>query len=272
MFASVWGGKKMKVATFNVNSVRSRMPVLQKWLSRDAAPDIICLQETKCVDSEFPSADFENLGYICNFRGMKSYNGVALISRVQPDEIFFGLCNAEEGREESENARVVRARFGDFNIINTYVPQGKEIDHPDFPYKLRFLARLKELFSKSYKPTDKLLWVGDLNVARSPMDIANPKGKEQHVCFAQSVRNALEDVMEWGFVDIFRQHRPNEGEFTFWDYRVKNSLERNIGWRIDHLLGTQSVAEACRGVEVERWLRAEEKPSDHTAVVAEFTI
>jgi len=109
-----------------------------------------------------------------------------------------------------------------------------------------------------------------LNVAREPMDIANPKGKEQHVCFAKSVRDALEDVMAWGFTDIFRQHRPNAGEFTFWDYRVKNSLERNIGWRIDHLLGTQSIAKLCREVEVERWLRAEERPSDHTAVTANF--
>lgn len=261
----------VRIATFNVNSVRSRMPVLQKWLAEETAPDIVCFQETKCRDEEFPAAEFEALGYVCNFRGMKSYNGVAVISRTQPDEVSFGLGDEpEEGREESENARVVCARFGDFNLVNSYVPQGKEITHPDYPYKLRFFKRIKKMFETNYTPQDKLLWVGDLNVARTAADIANPKGKEQHVCFAQSVRDALSDVMDWGLTDIFRLHRPGEGEFTFWDYRVKNSLERNIGWRIDHLLATKSVAESSTQVIVERRLRAEEKPSDHTAVVAEF--
>lgn len=261
----------MKIATFNVNSVRSRMPILQKWLAEADAPDIVCFQETKCVDAEFPKADFEKLGYVCNFRGMKAYNGVAVISRTEPDEISFGLGDIpEQGREESEAARVMTVRFGDFNLVNSYVPQGKEIDHPDYPYKLRFFGRLKKMFEAKYSPKDKLLWVGDLNVARFDMDIANPKGKEQHVCFAQEVKDALTDVMDWGLIDIFRQHRPDAGEFTFWDYRVKNSLERNIGWRIDHLLGTEKVAKSCKGVIVERRLRAEEKPSDHTAVVCEL--
>ncbi len=263
----------LKIATFNVNSVRSRMPVLKQWLSEVGAPDVVCFQETKCVDAEFPRSDFEQLGYVCNFRGMKSYNGVAVISRTAPDEVHFGLEDEpEEGREESENARVVRVRFGDFNLVNSYVPQGKEITHPDYPYKLRFFARLKKLFKTKYTPEDKLLWVGDLNVARCDMDIANPKGKKEHVCFTQEVKDALTDVMEFGLTDIFRQHRPNAGEFTFWDYRVKNSLERNIGWRIDHLLGTKKVADACRGVVVERRLRAMEKPSDHTAVIADFEL
>ena len=261
----------MKIATFNVNSVRSRMPILQKWLAQDSAPDIVCFQETKCVDSEFPKADFERLGYVCNFRGMKAYNGVAIISRIAPDEVSFGLGDTPEiGREEAEAARLISARFGDFHLVNSYVPQGKEIDHPDYQYKLRFFERLGKMFERSYTPKDKLLWVGDLNVARCDMDIANPKGKEQHVCFTQEVKDALAKVMAWGFIDIFREHRPGAGEFTFWDYRVKNSLERNVGWRIDHLLGTKSVAESCKAVVVERKLRAEEKPSDHTAVVCEL--
>jgi exodeoxyribonuclease-3 len=263
----------LKIATFNVNSVKSRMPVLQQWLSGPSAPDVICLQETKCQDADFPVAAFAELGYKSNFKGMKSYNGVAVISRTEPDEVAFGLGDEPEpGREESEPARVARVRFGSFNIIDTYVPQGKEMDNPDFPYKLRFFKRIRAMFERDYKPSGQLLWVGDLNVAPTDIDVTHPENKKDHVCFTQAVKDALSDVESWGLVDIFRQHRPDAGEFTFWDYRVKDALNRNIGWRIDHLIGTKTTAAACTGVIVERSLRAAEKPSDHTAVVGTFEV
>lgn len=261
----------VKIATFNVNSVKSRMPILQKWLTGENAPDIVCFQEIKCRDEEFPVAAFDELGYKSAFRGMKSYNGVAIISRAEADEVLFGLADeAEPGKEISEPARVISARFGDLNIVNTYVPQGKEITHEDYPYKLRFFKRIKNMFEQRYKPAGKVLWVGDLNVAPTDIDVTNPKTKKDHVCFTQEVKDALADTMSFGMTDIFREHRPDEGEFTFWDYRVKNALGRNIGWRIDHIIGTKPVSQACVSVEVERWLRAEERPSDHTAVVAAF--
>lgn len=262
------------IGTFNVNSVKSRLPILEQWCLSSGAPDILCLQETKCQDADFPVAFFEKYGYFCTFKGMKAYNGIAVISKSKPDEAAFGLGDdlAEDGREESENARIMRVRFGDLNIINTYVPQGKELESPEYPYKLSFFDRILALLERDYKNTDKLLWIGDLNVAPTDIDVTNPKNKVNHVCFHRDVKEAFFKVMSWGLVDIFRQHRPGEGEFSFWDYRVKDSLARNIGWRIDHILGTGSIAAMCKGVRVERELRAMERPSDHTAVVAEFEL
>ena len=227
----------LKIATFNVNSVKSRIPVLIQWFETKGAPDILCLQETKCVDEDFPAYFFEDYFDFCNYRGMKSYNGVAIISKREPDEVSFGLGDeGEAGREESEAARVAFARFGKLFVLNTYIPQGKDIEHPDYAYKLRFIARVRALLERRCTPDDLVVWVGDLNVAPSEIDVANPKNKKNHVCFHEDVKRALASAMEWGLVDIFREHLPNEGEYTFWDYRIKDSLARNIGWRIDHVL------------------------------------
>ena len=263
----------MKISTFNVNSVKSRLPILDTWLASDDAPDILCLQETKCRDEEFPVDFFTERGFRSTYKGMKTYNGVAVISRAEPDEFEFGLCDGEEPeREESENARVARVRFGDLTVLNTYIPQGKSIDNPDFEYKLRFIARVRALLERKCSPDLPVIWLGDLNVAPLDIDVTAPKTKKDHVCFHRSVKEALANAMAWGMVDIFREQLPEAGEYTFWDYRVKDALSRNIGWRIDHILGTPVIAERCRGVRVERALRAMERPSDHTAVVAEFDL
>ena len=220
----------LKIATFNVNSVKSRIPVLIQWFETKGAPDILCLQETKCVDEDFPAYFFEDYFDFCNYRGMKSYNGVAIISKREPDEVSFGLGDeGEAGREESEAARVAFARFGKLFVLNTYIPQGKDIEHPDYAYKLRFIARVRALLERRCTPDDLVVWVGDLNVAPSEIDVANPKNKKNHVCFHEDVKRALASAMEWGLVDIFREHLPNEGEYTFWDYRIKDSLARRRG-------------------------------------------
>lgn len=262
----------IRIGTFNVNSVKSRFPILESFLSGSDAPDILCLQETKCTNDSFPSEAFERLGYTAIYRGMKSYNGVAVISKTMPDSWFFGLGDgkAEGASEESEEARVLCARFGDLHILNTYVPQGKEVGLPDYQYKLRFLRRVKNLFERNFKPSDRVLWLGDLNVAPTDIDVTNPQNKKNHVCFHQEAKNALTDSMSWGLSDIFRRHRPEAGEFSFWDYRVPKALERNIGWRIDHILGTKRMLEESVDSWVVRELRAMERPSDHTAVIASF--
>ena len=264
---------QFKVATFNVNSIRTRTPILEKWLSSEKSPDVVCFQETKSQDENFPTDFFDSLGYNSVFKGMKSYNGVAIVSKLEPEEVEIGLGDGkfeDEAMEEAENSRVIRAKFGKLSILNTYIPQGKSIEHADYPYKLAFLGRVNDLLNREYSPEERLLWVGDLNVAPTDIDVTNPKTKKEHPCFHIDVKEALENVMSWGMVDIFRQHRPNEGEFTYWDYRVRDALMRNIGWRIDHILGTKSQAELCTDVEVMREFRAMERPSDHTAVVATF--
>lgn len=263
---------RINIATFNVNSVKSRLPILERLLGGENAPHILCLQETKCQDENFPAVFFEERGYKAFFRGMKSYNGVAVVSRETPDSYSFGLGDGEaEGYiKECEESRVIRASFGDLHILNTYVPQGKEIDNPDYAYKLHFLERVRNLLEREFTPRGKVVWLGDLNVAPTDIDVTNPRNKRSHVCFHEDVKARFEEVKSWGLTDVYRKHRPGEGEFSFWDYRVPKALERNIGWRIDHILATEPLASVSRGAWAERELRAMERPSDHTAIVASF--
>ncbi|MDR1138106.1 MAG: exodeoxyribonuclease III [Synergistaceae bacterium] len=260
----------LRIATFNVNSLKARLPVVEKFLGGDEPPHILCIQETKCQNADFPVDFFESLGYECAYSGMKSYNGVAVASRVPPGAIDAGFGDGND--TEQDLARVLRARFEDLDIICTYVPQGKEMSSPDFQYKLRFLERLRALFDRAYKPSGKLLWTGDINVVPTDMDVTHPENKRDHVCVCEEVRAALSGVASWGFVDVFRKHRPDPGEFSFWDYRIKGALEKNIGWRIDHLFATRALADTSVDAFTVRELRAMERPSDHTAVVAVFDV
>ena len=199
---------------------------------------------------------------------MKSYNGVAIVSREKPDEIRFGFGDGKD--TEQDEARLATARFDDLSVVCAYVPQGKSMELPDFRYKLEFFRRVRAMFESRFKKTDKLLWTGDLNVVPTDIDVTHPENKRDHVCVAQEARDALEEVTSWGLVDVFRKHRPEAGEFSFWDYRVPPALERNIGWRIDHLFATEALAEMSTDAYVVRTLRAMERPSDHTAVVGVF--
>jgi exodeoxyribonuclease-3 len=146
------------------------------------------------------------------------------------------------------------------------------MDSPDFQYKLRFFERLRHFFDSGFKPSDMVLWTGDINVAPLDIDITHPENKRGHVCVCEEARDALASVLSWGFADVFRKHRPDAGEFSFWDYRVKGAFERNIGWRIDHLYATETLARASRDAYAVRELRAMERPSDHTAVVGVFSL
>lgn len=264
----VTGMKGFTIATFNVNSVRSRMHILERWL-HDNRVEILCLQETKTRNEEFPEAAFAGLGYRAGFSGEKGYNGVAVASLEPPDEVCFGLG---DGEDPDGTTRMIHCRFSDLNVINLYIPQGKAVDHPDYPMKLRFFERVMRYLDRNVSPKDRLVMVGDLNVAPTDMDVTSPEKKGDHVCFHEGVKKAFQNLLDWGLVDIFRKHRPGEGEFSFWDYRVKDSLQRNIGWRIDHVLATPVLAEGSRDAWVDREPRSWEKPSDHTPVVAAFEL
>lgn len=259
---------KFSVATFNVNSVRSRLHVLEKWLARDPV-DVLCLQETKTMDESFPSEFFTSLGYEVMFSGEKGYNGVAIASRFPFEEVIYGFG---DGKEPGLSTRFLQAKVSGIWMINSYVPQGKSIDHPDYQLKLAFLERVRELLIRRYDPSGRVIWMGDLNVAPTDIDVTEPGKKRDHVCFHQTVKDAFARVTSWGFVDLFRKYRPGEGEFSFWDYRVKNSLERNIGWRIDHILVTPSMKAMSRNCFVDRELRGWDKPSDHAPVVGVFEL
>jgi exodeoxyribonuclease-3 len=257
----------MTIATFNANSIRSRLGTVLGWLAAHK-PDVLCIQETKAQDADFPVDTIRDAGWHVVFRGEKSYNGVAIISRSPADEVVFGF---DDGGPE-DATRLVRARFGDVHVVNSYVPQGREIDHAMYTYKIEWLGRLRTLFDRCYSTRDKLLWTGDLNVAPFDIDVDRPETKRQHVCFHEAVRKAFADVVGWGLVDVYRQHHPEPGRYSFYDYRQPRSLERNQGWRIDHLLATPPLAAKARAAEIDLEPRRAEKPSDHTFVWASFDV
>jgi exodeoxyribonuclease III len=256
----------MKVASFNVNSIRVRLPVVLSWLAK-SRPDALALQETKVQDESFPQAALEEIGYRCVFRGQKGYNGVALITKDAVTDVRFGL--PQEPRDE---ARFVQARIGDLILVNTYVPQGYLTVSDRFQYKLDWFRRLLDYFRASFRPTDPILWVGDLNVAPLPIDVYDPAAHLDHVCYHPAVRAALAEIVQWGFTDVFRMHCQEPGQYTYWDYRMRGSFRRNRGWRLDHILATRPLAERCTACYIDVEPRLGDRPSDHTPIVAEFAL
>lgn len=257
----------MKIATFNVNSIRMRLPAILTWLEKHQ-PDVLCLQETKTQDEDFPLLACTTTGYHVTFRGMKSYNGVAVLSRAAPDAVFYGF---DDGAEPDE-ARLVRVVVQGLPIINTYVPNGYKIDSPKYAYKLEWFKRLRAYFERHLSPDRPAVWCGDMNVAPEPIDVHSPEKHLKHVCFHEDVRRAYKDTVAWGFVDVFRKLYPDRQQFTFWDYLRPSSLEANKGWRIDHILATAPLAEQCREAEVDIEPRRAPSASDHTFLWAEFAI
>lgn len=259
--------RAMKIATFNANSVRARLDIVLAWLDKNK-PDVLCIQETKAPDSMFPVLEFEKAGYCTVFRGEKSYNGVAVLSRLEARDVDFGF---DDGGP-SDETRLVRARIGPVHVVNTYVPQGREIEHEMYRYKLEWFRRLRAWFDRHFKPDSLLLWTGDLNVAPTPDDAHDPNEHLDHVCYHEDVRKVFQAVMEWGFVDVFRKHHPEPGQFTFFDYRVRGAVKRGIGWRVDHMLATSRLAAKSTDCRIDLEPRLAEKPSDHTFLVAEFEV
>jgi len=257
----------MKIATFNVNSLRKRVQIVLDWLEHHQ-PDVLCLQETKVQDSEFPLLAFASSGYDVTFRGMKSYNGVAVLSRTKPEAVFYGF---DDGGEP-DDSRLMRAVIGGISIVNTYVPQGFEIISPKYRYKLDWYARLRRYFDKHLSAKEPAIWCGDMNVAPRPIDVHSPEKHLKHVCYHEDARKAYESTVAWGFADVFCKLHPDRQQYTFWDYRAPSSLEANKGWRIDHILATAPLAERCTAVEVDVEPRRANEPSDHTFLWAKFRL
>ncbi|MFW6151874.1 MAG: exodeoxyribonuclease III [Verrucomicrobiota bacterium] len=258
----------MKIATFNANSIRARMPVASKWI-KDNRPDILCIQETKTHDAFFPQNEFTKLGYHVSFRGEKGYNGVAIASLKQPDQIKFGF---HDGKESREDTRLAYGKFGPLHIVNTYVPQGRDINNPAYKYKLDWFQRLRNLFETEFTTRQKVLWTGDFNIAPTFIDVHNPERQSNHVCYHQNARQAFQDTVSWGFIDVFRKSHPEPGHYSFFDYRTKNAVERSMGWRVDHFLATKPLANTSTDCYIDVEPRKWDKPSDHTFVVAEFDL
>ncbi|MHC4914108.1 MAG: exodeoxyribonuclease III [Planctomycetota bacterium] len=261
-------GGKFTLATWNVNSVRTRLATVCAWLEREK-PDALCLQEIKCQTEVFPAETFEGIGYRSAVFGQKAYNGVAILSREPLKEVVRGLG---DGKEKEEPARLIRARVRGVTVVNTYVPQGHEPDSDKFRYKLAWLARLRKFFETNFTTRQRVLWCGDMNVAPTDMDIYNPKGLLGHVGFCPEVWKALGDVVDWGFTDVFRKHRPEPGWYSYYDYRARDPVRNKTGWRVDHVYCTKSLAAKSTDSWIDTGTRIAEKPSDHCPVSAEFEL
>jgi exodeoxyribonuclease-3 len=254
----------MKIATYNVNSIRRRLPLVLDWLAIHK-PDVMCLQETKVQDQDFPVDAFRRAGYYATFRGMKGYNGVATLSRQEPTRIVHGLHSGAD----NEDVRILQTEVDGIPIINTYVPQGYSISSEKYAFKLAWLARIRRYFETQLDPRAPAIWLGDLNVAPEPIDVYHPEKRINDVDFHIDARVAYKEVVAWGFVDVFRQLHPTRVQYTYWDY-FRNAFDRDFGWRIDHILATAPLAERCRTAEVDVTPRRAEGASDHTVVWAEF--
>ncbi|MEW6003189.1 MAG: exodeoxyribonuclease III [Nitrospirota bacterium] len=255
----------LKVASFNVNSLRVRLKIVLEWIEKEY-PDILCLQETKVPDNAFPREEFLKRGYNLAFRGEKSYNGVAILSKFPIEDISYGF---EDG---SEATRLISAKIRGITIVNIYVPQGFHPLSEKFREKLDWLQRLYYFFKENFKPDMSLVWTGDFNIAPESRDVYDPEILRGQVGFHPDEHTVLQKFKEWGFIDIFRLHNPGGGHYTFWDYTIRNALKKGMGWRIDHIWATATIA----GKSTRAWIdispRLIPKPSDHTPLIAEFDI
>jgi exodeoxyribonuclease-3 len=252
----------LRFATWNVNSIRARHELVLDWLRR-REPDVLCMQETKVVDDEFPTEEFERLGYAVAMAGQRSYNGVAIASRWPMREIVVGL--RDDGADAEK--RVVAATIADHRVLSVYVPNGKSVGAPSFAEKLRWLARLKETLER--QGDRPLVLGGDFNIARDDRDVYDPESFRGQLHFHPDEHAALDEVLSVGLVDAYRLHHSEPGRYSWWDYRGA-SLRKNQGLRIDYLFLSQSLGARCHAAEMDAEERKRERPSDHVPVVADL--
>ena len=254
----------MKVATFNVNSIRARLHVVIPWL-KENNPDILCMQETKVDNRNFPENQFSRAGYQVYFSGVKGRNGVAIATRIEPEDLVIGMGGDEEDR-------VISARFDRIGVVNVYVPQGQSIESEKYRYKLNFLERFREYLRNEIDFEQYWAVCGDMNVAPEEIDVHSPARLKNHVCFHIDARNAYRKILELGFVDLLRKFHPEERVYSFYDYRVRYAVEKGLGWRVDAILATPKLAEKALNCYADLSPRLVDRPSDHLPLIAEFDI
>jgi exodeoxyribonuclease-3 len=253
----------MKIATWNVNSLRVRLPQVLDWL-RAMVPDVVALQETKLTDEEFPVAEIEAAGYRAVFAGQKAYNGVALLTRRPCADVLSDLPGSNDPQR-----RFLAATHDGVRVINVYVPNGENVGSDKFQYKLDWFTQLAAYVTRELAKHPCLVVLGDFNVAPEDHDVHDPKAWAGQVLFSEPERAALQRLLEVGLVDTFRQFDQPERSYTWWDYRM-NAFKRNRGLRIDHILASDALARTCTACRIDIAPRRSERPSDHAPVMAEF--
>lgn len=254
----------MKIASWNVNSIRARLDHVNAWLKL-TEPDVLCLQETKVVDSEFPSETFSRLGYETVRIGQRSYNGVALISRHPVKDVTLGLYD----RAESDEARLIAGTVCGVRILSAYVPNGKNLDSPSYPEKLNWLSRLRRTLDETTSASERVVLGGDFNIAQDDRDVFDAEAMRGKIHFSPPEHEALRQVLDFGLEDTFRLKEEEGGHFSWWDYRM-GGFRRNRGLRIDYLFASKSVTDRLRAAGIDKTPRSWEKPSDHAPVFIEF--
>ena len=254
----------MKIASWNVNSLNVRLPHVLDWLEQQT-PDILGLQETKLPDDRFPADAIREAGYEVAYAGQKTYNGVAVLARKPLADVVTDLPELDDPQR-----RVLAATVGDVRFINLYVPNGQAVGSDKYDYKLHWLERLHDFLEAELKQHEKLVVVGDFNIAPGDRDVHDPKEWEGQVLCSEPERAALNGLLGLGLTDTFRLFDQEEGLFSWWDYRM-NNFRRNRGLRIDLILASRALTEQCTASTVDVEPRRLERPSDHAPVVAEFT-
>lgn len=257
----------MKIATWNVNGINSRLSQILDWCESER-PDVLCLQESKCVDAKFPHSKLRAIGYPhIEFHGEKAYNGVAIISKHPIEDL---QKNFPDDKEDAPR-RLIAGTINGIRIVNVYVPHGTKFGSDKFAFKLDWIARLRKYFDTNFDLADWLLLVGDLNVAPHEMDVWNPRYWQDRMHFTKPEREAIHDLKRWGFVDIFRQINDEEKAYSWWS-NFHHDFEKNRGLRIDHIWASPDLADNCTDCWIDKKPRGLERPSDHAPVVAEFKL
>ena len=262
----------MLIASWNVNSVRTRLDHVLAWL-QSHQPDLLCLQETKVDDPLFPQKAFESIGYRVSFHGQKSYNGVALISRTPLDDVRCGFIGELPGDPEAgelgEQKRVISALLDGVRVVNLYVPNGSSLTSDKYPYKLKWLNCLKRYREAAQERGEPLCIVGDFNIGMEARDIHDPERLTGGIMASDAERTALKEALGEGMVDVFRAFEPDAGHWSWWDYR-SGSWNRDSGWRIDHIYLSEDLLDLARSCVIHKQERGKEQPSDHAPVVVDL--
>jgi exodeoxyribonuclease-3 len=260
----------LSIVTWNVNSVKARLAHLLALL-KDEAPHVVLLQETKCTDDNFPRTEIEELGYNIALHGQKTYNGVAILSKSQIEDVRAGL----PGDEADDHARyiegVISLPHGALRVASVYVPNGQSLDSDKYPYKLAFYERLRRHAAQLLTWREMLVIGGDYNVAPEALDVHSPAEWQNSVLFHNSARAALRGLLHLGLYDAFRTKYPKARQYSWWDYRA-NALERDDGLRIDHLLLSAQALDKLEDCRILKNVRAQEKASDHAPVMAVLAV
>ena len=254
----------MKIASWNVNSLKVRLPQVLDWLAT-ADADVLCLQETKLTDENFPADEIKAAGYHVIYSGQKTYNGVAIISKQEAGDIITDVPGLEDPQR-----RIIGATISGIRILNLYVVNGQEVGSEKFAYKLEWLARIADFIEGQLQQHELFITLGDFNIAPEDRDVHDPDAWRERILCSTPERNALQHILDLGLEDTFRLFEQEEKSFSWWDYRAA-AFRRNMGLRIDLILASKSLSRKCTACCIDKEPRQLERPSDHTPVYAVFS-